>query len=106
MTGGQTLTTYIDGQEAPLGPLAAFWARTYETMPRKASDAILRARMKAQEARQAGDRQLAEDYEEAGDVLEAILTKQARCRACGRALEDPVSVARGVGPDCWEKGRR
>lgn len=103
MTHPPILTTYIDGQEAPLGPLAALWARTYEEMPRKAADAIRRARTKAQEARQSGDRQLAEDYEEAGDALEAILRKKTRCRECGRGLDDPVSVARGVGPDCWAK---
>ena len=23
------------------------------------------------------------------------------CRICGRALSNPVSVARGIGPHCW-----
>lgn len=26
-----------------------------------------------------------------------------RCKQCGHELEDPTSVARGVGPDCWER---
>ena len=26
-----------------------------------------------------------------------------RCGVCGRTLEDEVSVARGIGPVCWEK---
>ena len=27
----------------------------------------------------------------------------ARCLRCGRILTDPVSIARGVGPECWKK---
>ena len=26
-----------------------------------------------------------------------------RCLRCGRILTDPVSIARGVGPECWKK---
>jgi len=26
-----------------------------------------------------------------------------RCLRCGRILTDPVSIARGYGPECWEK---
>jgi hypothetical protein len=26
-----------------------------------------------------------------------------KCSACGRKLTDPESVARGLGPDCWER---
>jgi hypothetical protein len=30
-----------------------------------------------------------------------------RCRDCGRELSDPESVARGIGPDCYQaQGRR
>jgi hypothetical protein len=28
-----------------------------------------------------------------------------RCRDCGRELSDPASVARGVGPDCFQARR-
>lgn len=28
-----------------------------------------------------------------------------RCRLCGRPLEDPVSLERGYGSDCWPKVR-
>jgi hypothetical protein len=28
-----------------------------------------------------------------------------RCGDCGRELTDPASIARGVGPDCWEARR-
>jgi hypothetical protein len=37
---------------------------------------------------------------------EAELQKARRCRRCGRLLTDPVSLGRGVGPDCWQKGNR
>lgn len=30
--------------------------------------------------------------------------QSAHCENCGRALTDPVSVARGIGPICWGKG--
>ena len=33
--------------------------------------------------------------------LEAQLVAFHRCRICGRALSDPVSISRGVGPECW-----
>ena len=33
-------------------------------------------------------------------AIEAALSTAARCSECGRALEDPVSVVRGIGPDC------
>lgn len=27
---------------------------------------------------------------------------EGRCGRCGRALTDPESIARGLGPECWE----
>lgn len=36
------------------------------------------------------------------DKLHAALTALMLCANCGRPLNDPVSIARGVGPDCWE----
>lgn len=27
----------------------------------------------------------------------------SRCEVCGAELEDPESVARGIGPECWRK---
>lgn len=33
-------------------------------------------------------------------ALEAALAGACRCSRCGRALRDPVSVARGIGPEC------
>jgi hypothetical protein len=37
------------------------------------------------------------------DVMELVLTVAGRCRVCGIRLTDPVSIGRGVGPDCWAK---
>jgi hypothetical protein len=37
------------------------------------------------------------------DAFEAELALAGRCRRCGRALSDPESVRRGVGPDCYLK---
>lgn len=28
---------------------------------------------------------------------------EGKCGCCGRALTDPVSIARGIGPDCWSR---
>lgn len=38
-------------------------------------------------------------------ALDAALAAGDRCRVCGHDLEDPRSVARGVGPDCYAKMR-
>ncbi len=37
-----------------------------------------------------------EDAEEAA----RLLALHRRCRSCGRPLSDPVSVDRGIGPEC------
>lgn len=33
--------------------------------------------------------------------IESELYKAGRCRQCGRKLSDPLSLARGTGPECW-----
>lgn len=58
-----------------------------ENWPRKA------ARLAA-EARARGDRPHA-------DKLHAALVALMFCANCGRPLDDPLSVSRGIGPDCW-----
>lgn len=42
----------------------------------------------------------------AARALLVALAKAQRCRDCGRPLEDPVSIERGVGPDCADKRAR
>jgi hypothetical protein len=58
-----------------------------ENWPRKAAKL-------ARAARERGDRPHA-------DSLQAALVALMFCANCGRPLEDPVSVERGIGPDCW-----
>ena len=41
--------------------------------------------------------------DDSAELLEARLVGAGRCKRCGRELSDPVSVERGVGPDCWQK---
>lgn len=59
-----------------------------ENWPRKA------ARLAA-DARSRGD-------DPHADSLHAALVALMFCANCGRSLGDPVSVERGIGPDCWE----
>lgn len=44
--------------------------------------------------------------DEEADKVERILNAVGHCRHCGRTLTDPTSIERGVGSDCWAKGRR
>jgi hypothetical protein len=36
------------------------------------------------------------------DKLHAALVALMFCANCGRPLVDPLSIGRGIGPDCWE----
>jgi hypothetical protein len=36
----------------------------------------------------------------AAERIEEELADAGRCRRCGRLLTDPVSVERGIGPEC------
>jgi hypothetical protein len=45
----------------------------------------------------------ARDRAEVAERIEADLVRAGRCRRCGRLLTDPVSIERGVGPDCTKK---
>jgi len=53
-----------------------------------------------------GDDGRAVGYDQAAEELRAELRHQKRCLCCGKALDDPESVSRGYGPDCWAKMRR
>ena len=54
-----------------------------------------RAARLAEECRARGD------HPHAGK-LHAALVALMFCANCGRPLNDPLSVDRGIGPDCWE----
>ena len=60
-----------------------------ENWPRKAAKL-------AEQARARGDHPHA-------DELHAALIALMYCANCGRPLVDPVSIERGIGPDCWER---
>jgi hypothetical protein len=60
-----------------------------ENWPRKA------ARL-AKKARELGNHPHAEK-------LHTALVALMFCASCGRPLEDPVSIDRGIGPDCWTR---
>lgn len=55
-----------------------------------------RAAKLAEKARARGDQPHAER-------LQAALVALMFCANCGRPLNDPVSIDRGIGPDCWER---
>jgi hypothetical protein len=42
---------------------------------------------------------------EEAEALEAALEELDRCRRCGTELTDPVSIRRGLGPDCAKVAR-
>jgi hypothetical protein len=37
------------------------------------------------------------------DKLQSALVRLMFCANCGRPLADPISVERGIGPDCWPR---
>jgi hypothetical protein len=37
------------------------------------------------------------------DRLQAALAALMYCANCGRPLSDPLSIERGIGPDCWPR---
>jgi hypothetical protein len=50
-----------------------------------------------------GDDDLAAEAARIAAHFEGLLDSRSRCRRCGRALTDPTSVARGIGPECWAR---
>jgi hypothetical protein len=45
----------------------------------------------------------AQGRDDDAQVLEDYNVSRGFCRCCGRRLTNPVSVARGIGPECWAK---
>lgn len=66
--------------------LDAVYAEAY---PRKAAQL-------AADARARGDHPHA-------DKLHTVLVALMHCANCGRPLTDPLSIGRGIGPDCWPR---
>lgn len=82
--GPQAVLGRVLGAHLDVDPVRIF----SENWPRKA------ARLAA-ECRARGD------SPHAGQ-LEGALVELMHCAACGRPLEDPRSIGRGIGPDCWQ----
>jgi hypothetical protein len=37
-------------------------------------------------------------------AMVAVMSPAVHCKLCGQELTDPISIARGIGPICIEKG--
>ena len=51
----------------------------------------------------AGDVAECWELEQQLDAYRAALHRAGVCSSCGRMLEDPQSIERGLGPDCYRK---
>jgi hypothetical protein len=60
-----------------------------EAYPRKAAQLAAAARARGEDAH--------------ADKLQTLLVALMHCANCGRPLADPVSIGRGIGPDCWPR---
>lgn len=91
------------GPRSPLAFRADLYARSYAKHPTRLVKLIWRSLEEAQRCRQAGDHDEAGRWEEKAEALEAARKTLGRCRICGRHLEDPTSIERGIGPECLRK---
>lgn len=60
-----------------------------EAYPRKAAQLAEQARARGEDPH--------------ADKLQTLLVALMHCANCGRPLTDPVSISRGIGPDCWPR---
>ena len=65
-------------------------------------DALYAERHPRKAAKLAADCRARGDHPHA-DKLHAALVALMFCANCGRPLIDPLSIDRGIGPDCWPK---
>lgn len=83
--------------------LVDVYDRTYAKLPGKCAQRRSWAVREAQAAQEAGDERRAADAARHAACYQAVLDKHERCRRCGRPLRHPLSIARRIGPECWEK---
>lgn len=74
--------------------------------PGKTAQQLAHYRQRLEAARAAGELGVGATLERQVGRLEGMLKAADRCRHCGRPLEDPVSIARGIGSTCWARGAR
>jgi hypothetical protein len=41
------------------------------------------------------------DRADTAERIEAALVASGHCKVCGRTITDELSLARGIGPECW-----
>ncbi len=70
------------------------------TWPAKTAAFVAWHRLRAEAEGIAGHVEAAARHDAMADVVAEALRAEGRCERCGRRLTDPVSVERGVGPDC------
>lgn len=77
----------------------------YRRHPPRAADAARRHWLLAQAAQRHDEPDIAVSHYDRVDRLHELLDELVCCRRCGRPLRHPVSVARHIGPECWDKER-
>jgi hypothetical protein len=82
--GTSTVFARLLGEYLDVDPVKVY----AENWPRKAAKLAAAARARG-------------DHPHAGQ-LHAALVALMFCANCGRPLNDPLSIGRGIGPDCWE----
>lgn len=94
--------------DSPLAFRSDLYVRTYRNHPGRLARALRHALEEAQRCRQASppDHIGSEQWEAKAEALESARRTLGRCRICGRELDNPTSVERGVGTSCWRKGKR
>ena len=66
------------------------------------TDALYAEHFPRKAARLAAERRERGDHPHA-ERLHTALVRLMFCANCGRPLQDPVSIDRGIGPDCWPR---
>ena len=94
------------GSARPRELIRSWTARAGDVRPRPAE--YLRTTSTAQRGAPRGAAKLAAECRARGDDphadrLQAALVALMFCANCGRPLVDPVSIERGIGPDCWQQ---
>jgi hypothetical protein len=77
--------------------------KAYERRPGLAAQKAAWHRQQAERCRQHGEINHEVSHYDRADNYEAVLDRLERCRRCGRALTDPVSIGRKIGPECVRK---
>src|SRR5258706_3881057 len=77
------------------------WGRALAAYLGADLDALYAEHHPRKAARLAADARARGDHPHA-DKLHAALVALMFCASCGRPLADPVSIDRGIGPDCWQ----